>query len=176
MGQNKKSRAGRKYKEREVAHNPIDLVFGGMHRITGLNLTELSTRNHAALNCLANGHGTRELWNQLCGAINVGNIMCERGMGDEYRAEMLAGRDALVMIGTRHLETEAFDFLDGEAAAIELALDVHDAQLENSRVVDKERAADEVVRRIRLGINAVAVKDGRHGRRPAPRPTAQEAA
>jgi hypothetical protein len=147
----------KKYHRRMVVGNPIAHLLGGLRRVEGEHLTKLNTKNHAAMHCIVHGHGTRELWDQLVGAINMANVMCELGTGSEYRAELMAGRDALATLCARWRKTGAWVLTGGEMQALNLALEVHDAQLEISRVIDVERAADEVVRRIHHNINTQQV-------------------
>jgi hypothetical protein len=94
----------------------------------------------------------------LVGAVNMGNVMCEQGIGNEFRAAMIAGRDALCEVGKRYHRIGKFVFTGAELAAMNEALACHDAQLENIRAIDVDRAADEVLRRIRARVNTVSVK------------------
>ena len=147
----------KKHHPRPVVGNPLDHLLGGLTRIGGEHLTKLNTKNHAAMHCIVHGHGTRDLWDRLVGAINMALVMCELGTGHEYRPDLIAGRDALATLCTRYRRTGTWVFTGGEMQAVNLALEVHDAQLEISRVIDVERAADEVVRRIRCNLNTQRV-------------------
>ena len=145
------------YKPKPVVQNPLNFIFGGLKRIDPEHLTDLNVKNHAAMHAMVHGRGTRDAWDLLVGAINMANVMCELGTGAEYRAELLAGRDALLAIGRRYLMVGRFAFTDDEMRAMNLALEVHDAQLEASRVIDVERATDEVIRRVKNNSNTVRI-------------------
>ncbi len=141
-----------------VAKNVIATVFGGMASTHIHHLRELQIKNHMAMAEMAQGRGTREQWNMIVGAINIANVMCEMGCGNEYRNDMMAARDALLAVGLRAAKNDdRFLFKGDELKAINLGLEIHDLQLENSRAVDVDRAAMEVERRIRNHINTNSV-------------------
>lgn len=141
------------YRQKEIVQNPLNFYFGGLKRIDGEHLQTLNIKSHKALADMATGHGNREAFDLIIGAINMANIMCERGIGDEYRAEMLAARDAMMEVRERYFQIGRFVLKGEEMKTLTLAMEIHDAQLEASRVIDVERAADEVVRRVKHGIN-----------------------
>lgn len=152
-----KPKRDKKHRPRAV-HNPVDFILSGLKRVDGELQTDLNARNHAAMQALVQGRGTRDSWDQLVGAINMANVLCEQGIGNEYRDQMLAGRDALAQVRVRYDERGVFVFKADEMQAVNLALEVHDAQLEAARVVDIERAGAEVLRRIRYRVNALGPK------------------
>ena len=147
-----------KYRPKYVATNPISTFFGGLSGDHADHLRVLNIRNHGALAAIIQGHGDRATFDLLVGAINMGNVMCEMGIGDEFRGTMIAGRDALMSMGKRALRSGRFGFTGDELKAMNAALECHDTQLENIRAIDVERASDEVVRRIRHGINSTSVR------------------
>lgn len=149
----KKARNKRYQGPKWCAANPITAIFGGMSGDHADHLRTLNVRNHAALAAMVTGAGTSDGFDLLVGAMNMGNVMCEQGIGNEFRAAMLAGRDALIEVRARWQEIGRFVFKAGELAALNEGLACHDAQLENIRAIDVDRAADEVLRRIRQGIN-----------------------
>lgn len=141
-----------------VCRNVLSTVFGGMGSSHAEHLRELQIKNHLAMAEMAQGRGTREQWNQIVGAINMANVMCEQGIGDEFRAQTIAARDAMLAVGKRAVKNnDRFVFTGDELQAINAALDCHDAQLENSRAIDVDRAAMEVERRVRHRINSTSV-------------------
>lgn len=153
-----KPKRNKSYRPKYVAKNPISTFFGGLSGDHMSHLQGLFGRNHGAMARVAMGHGTRDDWDLLVGAINMGNVMCEMGIGNEFREAMIAGRDALCEMGKRAMKTERFVFTGDELAAMNEALACHDAQLENIRAIDVDRASDEVIKRIRHGINTTSIK------------------
>lgn len=148
----------KKYRPREIAINPIVEIFGGMGSTHAQHLQTLHIKNHAALAAMVQGRGTRDDWDRLVGAINMANVMCEQGIGNEFRAQTIAARDALCEVGKRYHKFGNFGFTGAELKTMNEAFACHEAQLENVRAIDVDRAADEVLRRIRNKINTTNVR------------------
>lgn len=146
------------YRPKFVSRNPLSDFFGGLTGDHAEHFTRLALRNHTALLLLEQGKGGKEQWDLIVGAINMANIMCEHGIGDEFRSQTIAARDALLEVGKRGVKTGRFVFKGDELQAVRAGLECHDAQLENSRAIDVERASDEVLRRIRHGLNTTNVR------------------
>jgi len=140
-----------------VARNVLTTVFGGMSGDHIEHLRLIQIRSHKALADMAQGAGTREGWDLLVGAINMANVMCEQGIGDEFRPVTIAARDALLAVGKRIVTLDRVIMKGDELNAIREALECHDAQLENVRAIDVERACREVDRRVRHHINSTSV-------------------
>jgi hypothetical protein len=154
MSKPRKKYQGPKY----VARNPMATFFGGMSGEHAEHLQKLNLLNHGALSALAQGRGDRDGWDRLVGAINMANVMCEQGIGNEFRDQALAARDALCEVGKRAMKTGRFICRGDELRTISEAMGCHDAQLENVRAIDVDRASNEVLRRIREGINTTNVR------------------
>ena len=148
----------KKYTPKYIARNPMATFFGGMSGEHADHLVKLNLINHGAIVNICRGSGTKADWDRLVGAINMGNVMCEQGIGNEFRAEMIAARDALCECGKRFMNSGRFGFTGDELQAVNAGLSAHDAQVENVRAIDLERAADEVIRRIRHGVNTTNVR------------------
>jgi hypothetical protein len=148
----------KKYRPRQVATNPIAEIFGGMGSTHAQHLQELHIKNHAALAAMVQGRGTRDDWDRLVGAINMANVMCEQGIGNEFREQTIAARDALCQVGVRYHKFGSFGFTGAELMTMNEAFTCHEAQLENVRAIDIDRAANEVLRRIRHKINTTNVR------------------
>lgn len=146
------------YKPKYVAKNPMLTFFGGMSNQHADELRILNIKNHGALAAIAQGNGTRDDWDAVVHAINVGNILCERGIGNEYRQDMLAARDALESCGKRIVKTDRVILTGDELKALNAGMAAHDAQIENVRYIDIDRADDEVSRRVRHHINTTDVR------------------
>lgn len=156
----KKTKPKRKkaYKPKYVSVNPASTFFGGMSREHSDHLRITNLWNHGALANLAKGEGTKEDWNRVVGAINIANVMCEQGIGNEFREKTIAARDALLALGKRGLRTGRFLFTGDELRAVNEGMACHDTQLENVRSIELDRAADEVERRVKHGINSTSVR------------------
>jgi hypothetical protein len=147
----------KRYVSKGTCDNPLS-IFGGMGDAHRDKLRSIQTRNHLAMVDMVQGRGTRAQWDRIVGAINIANVMCELGIGDEFRATTIAAREALLNLGKRAVQNgDRFVCTGPELQAINEALACHDAQLENVRAIDVDRAADEVERRVRHRINSTSV-------------------
>lgn len=155
MGNSSKPR--KKYKPKGTSPNVLTDVFGGMSDDHAEHLRTIQIRNHRSLADMAKGVGTREGWDLLVGAMNMANVMCEQGIGNEFRATTIAARNALLEVGKRIVQRGRVILKGDELKAIRDALECHDAQLENIRAVDVERAYLEVQRRLREHVNTTNV-------------------
>lgn len=155
----KKIRSKKYQGPKYVARNVLSTVFGGMAGSHMDHLRTLQVKNHLALAEMAQGRGNREQWNLIVGAINIANVMCEQGIGNEFRQVTIAARDAMLAVAKRALKNDdRFVFTGPELCAVREALECHDAQLENVRAIDVDRAAAEVERRVRCRINSTSVQ------------------
>lgn len=142
-----------------VARNVMSTFFGGMGATHIDHLRTVQVKNHLALAEMAQGRGNRAQWDLIVGAINIANVMCEQGIGDEFRQVTIAARDAMLAVAKRALRNgDRFVFTGPELCAVREALECHDAQLENVRAIDVDRAAAEVERRVRHRINSTSVQ------------------
>lgn len=158
MSKQKKPRTKRYQGRKYVCRNVMETFFGGMGTTHVEHLRELQVKNHLAMTDLTQGRGTRAQWDQIVGAINMASVMCEQGIGDEFRPVMLAARDAMLEVGKRAvLNADRFGFTGAQLQAVNEALDCHDAQLENVRAIDVDRAAFTVEHRVRNHINSTSV-------------------
>lgn len=148
-----KSYRGPKY----IAKNPMETFLGGMSGVHREHLQKTNIINHAAMQAMVQGRGDKEQWDRLVGMNNIAIVLCEQGIGPEFREALIAGHDALVSCGVRSVRTGRFAFTGDELKAMNLALELHDTQLENIRAIDVDRAAEEVVRRLNHRINSTSV-------------------
>lgn len=141
-----------------VARNPIKTFFGGMSDTHAEEALEINAKNSAALQAMVQGRGCRDGWDRLIGAVNVANVLCEQLVGAEYREQILAARDAMLEVGKRGVKTSRFGLTGDELKVMNEFLDIHEAQIAAVRAIDIDRAADEVIRRVRGKINSTNVQ------------------
>lgn len=157
MSKTKKPRKA--YKPKGVDINILNSFVGGFKRIDGEHKQVLAIKNSKALADMATGNGSIQSWNLITGFLNMANIMCERGVGDEYREDINAARDAALEIGKRYNVIGRFVFKGEELRLLNHALDIHEAQLDVSRIKDVEAAYVEIARRIRYNINTKSAQE-----------------
>lgn len=153
------SKPRKKYKPKSVVTNPLNYFLGGLKRVDSEHLTEINVKNSKAMVSICGGKGTRDDWDQLVGMQNMALVIAEIHFDMQYHDMLIAGRDALHAIGTRWLEHKKFIFKGDELQALNNSIEVHEAQLNALRVIDVERAFDEVQRRIKFNINTKKVME-----------------
>lgn len=141
-----------KYRPKGVILDPINHVISGLKRVGSISAgVTLMIRNHTALEAVRKGEGTREDIDVLIGALNVTEALAFFKYGDDWASEIRAAQDALLELGRRGAETGKFILRGPELTALNLGMQIHDAQLEACTVVDLERAMDYVTQCLRNG-------------------------
>lgn len=141
-----------KYRPKGVLLDPLNHVLSGLKRVGSVSAgTTLMIRNHAALESARKGEATRQDIDALIDAMNVTEALAFMNIGNDWRDEIRAAQDALLELGRRGAETGKFILRGPELTALNLGMEIHDAQLEACTVNDLERAMDIVVKRQRHG-------------------------
>jgi len=93
--------------------------------------TVFKLRNHQAMTALAKGNGTIIDVDVVLEALNVTEALAKLNVGTDWSAEIQAAQDALSTMASRGLANgNRFIFKAQELTAINLAMEVHDAQLD----------------------------------------------
>lgn len=103
----------------------------------------LRVKNHAAMTEITQGRGGRDHVDTLIAALNMTEALARvrATLGQDWADEIRAGQDALLHLARRGIAPGGRFVLTGlEMAAINLALEVHDAQLEQCTVAELEKA------------------------------------
>jgi hypothetical protein len=147
----------KKYRPKGCANNVLS-IFGGMGDAHRDHLVRNQVKTHGAMAMLSQGGGSLEQWKRIAGVLNIAGVMCEQGIGPEFKKTFAAAQDAMLEVGKRAVRNNGrFLFAGPEMSIVTEALECHNAQLENSRALDVDRAADEVMRRERHRIDHVSV-------------------
>ena len=134
-----------KYKPKGVRIDAVNWVLAGLKPFKEISIgTDLRIKNHAAMDTIRRGDATREDIDILIGAFN----MCEAyarlrpELGADWQEEIEAGQDALYAVGKRGAASSRFILKAEELKALNLVLEIHDAQLDQTTVRDMELAMD----------------------------------
>jgi len=140
-----------RYRPKGVIIDTIGHVLGGFAPMREHGkATTLKIKNHQALTSMVAGTGNRDDIDVLIAAMNVAEALAIiASLGDEYRAEITAAQDALLAMSRRGLERNRFLFTGLELTAMNLGMEVHDAQLDACTVGQLEQALDFVARELR---------------------------
>lgn len=141
-----------KYKPKVVRVDAVNWVLAGLKPISevGDALVTLKAKNHSALAEITQGRGNREQIDVLIAAMNMCEAYAVHGKGIDWLPEINQAQEAVFTMGKRGLEKGRFLFTGEEMKAVNLAMDVHDEQLNQSSVMELEKMIDYVNEQIRL--------------------------
>ena len=141
-----------KYKPKGVRIDVVNWVIAGLKPISevGDALVTLKAKNHSALTEITQGRGNRDQIDVLIDAMNMCEAYAVHGKGIDWIPEINQAQEAVFKMAKRGIEKGRFLFTGEEMKAVNLAMDVHDAQLEQSSVQELEKMIDYVTEQIRL--------------------------
>lgn len=141
-----------KYKPKGVRVDAVNWVLAGLKPVSkvGDALIVLKAKNHSALTEVVQGRGNRDQIDILIAAMNMCEAYAIHGKGEDWLDEIKEGQDALYNMARRGIEKGKFLFTGPEMKAINLAMDIHDQQLEESSVSMLEKMTDFVAKQITL--------------------------
>jgi hypothetical protein len=141
-----------KYKPKPVMVDTVSWVLAGLKPIAsaGDAVIVLKAKNHSALTEVVQGRGNRDQIDVLIHALNVCEAFARHGKGKDWLPEITEAQNALYDMAKRGVENERFIFRGPEMQAVNLAMDVHDVQLEQSTVQELEKMTAFVVKQIIL--------------------------
>jgi hypothetical protein len=101
---------------------------------------DLKIKNHDALRLLTQGMAVRADIDTLIASMNITEALYRLGFGKKYADVMRGGLDSLHAVGKRGVANNKFILKSDEMNALNLAMDLHDAQLEIITLKDMENA------------------------------------
>jgi hypothetical protein len=133
-----------KYKPKGVRLDTVSWVLSGMKPFTSVSLAvDIRIKNHVAIEQLRLGQADKENIDILIGAFNMMEGFGRMGIGTDWAEEIRAGQDALLSVAKRGVQRDMRFVATGpELKAINLAMEIHDAQLDVCTVRQLEQALD----------------------------------
>lgn len=134
-----------KYKPKGVRVDAVTWVLAGIKPFkevpTSINIR---IKNHAAMDALRRGEATREDMDALIGAFNMTEayMKLRPDLGADWVNEIRQGQDALLMVAARGIESGRFVLKAQELVAMNLVMELHDAQLDQTNVREMELAME----------------------------------
>lgn len=142
-----------KYKPKGVRLDTMAWIMSGMKKAADLDggsiITRTRIKNHIAIESLRKGEATKDDMDAIISAFNVTEALAIKGIGSDYRPEIKAGQDAVYAIGLRSVNVGRFVISGPDLTAINLTMEIHDAQLDVCTVAELESALDYVWKQIR---------------------------
>lgn len=132
-----------KYKPKGVRLDTMAYVQQGMRPVGDVPEagTILRAKNHAAMDEILQGRGTKDHVDVLIGMVNVAEALAQdKELGNDWQTEIRAGQDALLEMAVRGLKRGRFAFTGPELTAVNLVLEIHDEQLSKCPVKRMEEA------------------------------------
>jgi len=136
-----------KYKPRELIVDTMAWLRAGMTRVEECSDgTTLKIRNYDAMNSLRLGNATYETINTIIRAMNVAEALANRGTGQDWKPEISSAQNHLFTLAERGVKNGYKFIVRGEELkALNLAMEIHDAQLNAVTVRELEKAMDYVL-------------------------------
>jgi hypothetical protein len=155
-----------KYKPKGVRLDAVNWVLAGMKPVSSVGdaIVVLKAKNHSALTEVVQGRGNRDQIDVLIAALNMCEAYAVHGKGKDWLPEINEAQDALYHMAQRGVNTEKFLFRGPEMQAVNLAMEVHDRQLEESTVSMLEKMTDFVTKQIILKRARPIVKQERQSK------------
>lgn len=141
-----------KYRPKGVIMDTMTWVQAGMKRVDALSAgTTLKIRNYDAMNTLRLGTATRREIDAIIDAMNVAEALCKRGTGGDWLPEIQEAQNQLLTLARRGVANDMRFIVRGEELkALNLGMEIHDAQLEAVTVKELEVAMGDVMENLRL--------------------------
>lgn len=143
-----------RYRPKGVRLDVMAWIKDGMAPLTTHHdaILGLRIKNHGALTSITRGTGTREDIDLLIAAINMTEALAMHGLGTDWRTEITAAQNAILTMAQRGIaKGDRFLFTGPELTAVNLAMEIHDAQIDQASVADMEKALAKVQSEIRAG-------------------------
>lgn len=134
-----------KYKPKGVRIDAVNWVLAGLKPFNDVVVSKnVRIRNHVAMDTLRKGDATRDDIDILIGAFNMTEAYARLRpeLGADWQKEIEAGQDALHNVGVRGATSGRFILKAQELVAMNLVMEIHDAQLDQTTVRDMELAMD----------------------------------
>lgn len=141
----------KKYKPREIKANALDWAIAGVFTFPVETQRDIMKQPMASFELLRQGRASRDDWNQICQALNVGEALCELHIGDNLLDAFHQGHEALHQIALRMLGGKSSTCYAHELAAVTEALDMHKIQLQLCTQAEFSRAIKRVTNLINGG-------------------------
>lgn len=141
-----------KYKPKGVRLDAVNWVVSGFKPVVAHEETlNLRTKNHSSLASILAGTGTKDDVDVLIAAMNMTEALSliRYELGFDWQPEITAAQNALFEMARRGLTRKRFLFTGLEMQAMKLAMEIHDAQIENCTIQDFEKAIDLVAKTVR---------------------------
>jgi hypothetical protein len=142
-----------KYRPKGVRLDAVNWVLSGMRPVRLHDeATMLRVKNHAAMKDMVEGHADRNTVDVLIAAMNMTEALSlvRDELGADWRPEITAAQEALFTMAQRGVnKNNTFRFTGPELTAMNIAMEIHDAQIDHCTIQELEKAMDLIQQTIR---------------------------
>lgn len=130
------------YRPKGRIQNPIAYVMESLTRVASHDsyLIDLKIKNSQAMLALMRGEATKRDMDTLIAMSNIVEALYRLGFGSEYKEVGIGGREAILNIVHRAVTTSRFVPTAEQIKALQLLMELHDAQMDVITIKDMERA------------------------------------
>lgn len=129
------------YRPKPQLPNPVAWIINGFKPVSQAGIVNVQIKNHSAIDSLRKGVASKEDIDTIIEALNIAEALQRLGIGDEYRTELREAQDALYAVSKRGIDREyRFVLKAQELVAINLGMEIHDAQIEVTAIHHMEEA------------------------------------
>lgn len=139
-----------RYKPKPVRIDVMHYVKTGFSLAADLpESVDLRIKYHDAMRNVVYGKANRDDVDVLVNAINMAQAFCKirPGLGAEFKADIDAAHDALLVMAKRGLKFGRFAFTGQELQAMNYFMEIHDTQLQAATVAEVEQGCA-IVRKV----------------------------
>jgi len=138
------------YRPKPQLPNPVAWIINGFKPVSQAGIVNVQIKNHNAIDALRKGVADREDIDTIIEALNIAEALQRLGIGDEYKGELRSAQDALYAVSKRGIDREyRFVLKAQELSAINLGMEIHDAQIDVTTVEQMEKAMNIVILEIK---------------------------
>jgi hypothetical protein len=129
------------YRPKPQLPNPVAWIINGFKPVSQAGIVNVQIKNHSAIDSLRKGVASKEDIDTIIEALNIAEALQRLGIGDEYSTELREAQDALYAVSKRGIDREyRFVLKAQELVAINLGMEIHDAQIEVTAIHHMEEA------------------------------------
>ena len=141
------------YKPKGVRLDAVNWVVQGLQPVLSIgdDITIYRSKTHSAMIEILNGRGNNTQVDCLMTALNICEAYAVHGKGSDWTIEIAEAQDALHNMASNAARTNKFVFRGNEIKAINLAMEIHELQLQKSTVQEFEKMTEFVVQQILAG-------------------------
>jgi hypothetical protein len=129
------------YKPKPQLLDPLAWVLNGLKPVAEAGMVDVQIKTHNAIDALRRGVATRFDIDFIIEAFNVMEALSRLGVAASYKDDIRAAQDALYAVAKRGADAGyRFVLKAAELNAINLGMEIHDAQIEVTSIATMERA------------------------------------